>query len=91
MLLMLHLEIKGKVAYANVSKVHSDRVARKRVFRIPIPRRNLDAVEHLTLDAFVRFAAVEFDIVLRFHQKVSPPYVNVKIVDRSILNRPVFY
>jgi len=73
------------------AKVHSHGDVGISVGRIPIPEGNLDHIDQLPLYCLDRLAAVELEIVLRHHHEVNLMQVKLVILERAILDRPLFH
>src|ERR1700751_2185800 len=93
-LMFSNMAMVGEVAYNGSAKIHPKFNAGERMFPVTIPKRDLDGIQKLTIDASIWPAAVLFKVVLRQHAEVN--LVNVKFVvlqgvvlDSPVLHRPL--
>src|ERR1700733_1237700 len=83
------MAVIDKIANVRSAKVHPERNAWIRMVGISVPKRHLDRIENLSVDALVGLSAVDLEIVLRLHQEMDLMDVELMVLQGLILDRPV--
>src|ERR1700676_3980221 len=86
-----NVAMKDEIANVVPAEIHAERDAGEWMFRVLVPERNLDRIQVLAVVGEYLLGAVEFEVVLRFHQEVNLMDVKCVIFERTVLDGPLFH
>src|SRR5712664_72657 len=86
-----NVAMKDEIANVLPAEIQAERDAGEWMARVLVPEWNLDRVQVLPVDGEYLLGAVEFEVVLRFHQEVNLMDVKCVIFDRTVLDGPLFH
>src|ERR1700682_408023 len=86
-----NVAMKDEIANVVPAEIHAERDAGEWMVRVLVPECNLDRIQVLAVDGGCLLGAVEFEVVLRFHQEVN--LMDVKCVNfgRTVFDDPLFH
>src|ERR1700756_5123021 len=86
-----NVAMKDEIANVFPAEIQAERDAGKWMVRVLVPEWNLDRIQVLAVDGGCLLGAVQFEVVLRFHQKVNLMDVKFVIFGRTVLDGPLFH
>src|SRR5260370_8759833 len=83
--------MKDEIANVLPAEIEAERDAGECMVKVLVPEWNLDRIQVLAVDGGCLVGAVEFEVVLRFHQEVNLMDVKCVIFERTVLDGPLFH
>src|ERR1700730_9180418 len=86
-----NVAMKDEIANVAPAESQAERDAGEWMVRVLVPEWNLDRIQVLTGDGGCLLGAVDFEVVLRFHQEVNLMDVKFVMLERTVLDGPLFH
>src|SRR6202048_3614856 len=86
-----NVAMKDEITNVTPAEIHAQRDAGEWMVRVLVPEWNLDRVQVLAGDGGCLLGAVDFEIVLRSHQEVNLMDVKFVMLERTVLDGPLFH